>query len=102
MDGLHFCRPFFKEDGGDTGGRHFFLNTLRGDAGEVRSTLWSAVSGSARRLHLYCYGGYAIYVGYVAHTQNPNAMYDKGKFHLPLWYDGPANLMPDIVKRRMC
>ncbi|MGH8810846.1 MAG: hypothetical protein ACREXO_02490 [Advenella sp.] len=53
-------------------------------------------------LHLYCYGGYAIYVGYVAHTQNPNAMYDKGKFHLPLWYDGPANLMPDIVKRRMC
>ncbi len=34
--------------------------------------------------------------------QNPNAMYDKGKFRLPLWYDGPANLMSDIVKRCMC
>jgi hypothetical protein len=29
-------------------------------------------------------------------------MYDKGKFCLLLWYDGPANLMSDIVKRCMC
>ncbi|GEM_PF-1100141 len=51
---------------------------------------------------LYCYSDDAIYVGYGAHTQNPNAMYDKGKFRLPLWYDSPANLMSDIVKCCMC
>jgi len=34
--------------------------------------------------------------------QNPNAMYDKGRFCLPLWYDKSANLMSDIVARSAC
>ncbi|GEM_PF-5787619 len=103
MDGLARVQAVFQRKWRLHRRAPFFFEYLGGDAAEVRSTLCSALSGSAQRLVLLVLFIAAMpYAGYVALTQNPNAMYDKDKFCLQLWYDGPANLMSDIVKRCMC